>query len=203
MKNYKKIKSNIKKWYAKQRKEIKSGAAFCAPNGVRIDAPTKKQIKYELRRIDRKEAEKLKELDKISAAPVVRCISLSTEWKKSRMWGNNPHTVADIYTDTEHARYFGRASGCGYDKYSAAITSALNACDSIKKLIIENYNKLYKEMEHNGCYIYFDIIPALATSGSGINALKRVLTACGLTVRNEYYGKREDFLEFSNIKKYK
>lgn len=201
MKNYKKIKSNIKKWYAKQKKEIKAGALFCASNGVRIDNPTKEQRAAELRRLDRAEAKKIAELDRIAIAPAVRCISLSTEWKKSRMWGNNPHTVAAIFTDTDAARYFGRASGCGYDKYSAAVTQALNACDSVRRLIIENYNKLNKEMEHNGCYLYFDIIPALATSGSGINAVKRVLTACGLTVRSEYNGKKEDFLEFSNLKK--
>lgn len=203
MKNYKKIKSNIKKWYAKQKMEVKAGAPFLAANGVRIDNPTKEQKAAELRRLDRAETKKIAELDKIATAPAVRCISISTEWKKSRMWGNNPHTVADIYTDKEHARYFGRASGWGYDKYSAAVTDALNACDSVRRLIIENYNKLYKELENNGCYIHFGIIPSLATSGSGINALKRVLTACGFTVRNEYYGKIEDFLEFSNIKKYK
>lgn len=201
MKNYKKIKINIKKWYAKQKKEVKAGAPFCASNGVRIDNPTKEQIAAELRRLDRAEAKKIAELDRIATAPAVRCISIRTDWVRNSTCGNNPHTVAAIFTDTDAARYFGRASGCGYDKYSAAVTQALNACDSVRRLIIENYNKLNKEMEHNGCYIYFDIIPSLATSGSGINAVKRVLTACGLTVRSEYNGKKEDFLEFSNLKK--
>ena len=50
MKNYKKIKSNIKKWYAKQKKEVKAGAPFSASNGVRIDNPTKEQRAAELRR---------------------------------------------------------------------------------------------------------------------------------------------------------
>lgn len=200
MKNYKKIKSNIKKWYAKQRKEIKSGAAFFAPNGVRIDTPTKKQVKYELRRIDRAEAKKLAELDRIAAAPVVRVISVRTEWVKNSTWGNNPHTEAVIFTDKGHEKLLGRASGCGYDKYSASITYALSESNSIKRLIIENYRKLKKEFPANGCYIYFDNLPSLATSGSGINSLKRVLEACGLKCVNEYYGKREDFIEFSSRK---
>ena len=49
------------------------------------------------------------------------CISVEVSWKKSRTWGFNPtvEVWADGYTT-------GSASGCGYDKESAATAEAFN-----------------------------------------------------------------------------
>lgn len=49
-------------------------------------------------------------------------ISIAVEWHKSRTWGYNPTaTATGDKRETES-----RASGCGYDKGSAAIAGALN-----------------------------------------------------------------------------
>lgn len=63
-------------------------------------------------------------------------INISVHWSRSRTWGMNPHAEAWIcFTDekygTRSAYGEGRASGCGYDKRSAAIGDAL--CMNAKK----------------------------------------------------------------------
>lgn len=73
----------------------------------------------------------LLKIDRIAAAPDITEISISVDWVKSRLWGYNPR--AEIQTGS--AIYTGTASGCGYDKESAAIAGALNKCDSALKLL--------------------------------------------------------------------
>lgn len=77
-------------------------------------------------------------------------LSIATKWIKSRVWGCNPHTtVKVIYLDKdgflrcESAE--GKASGCGYDKESAAIDQALRKIEPLnyffKKAIKKDVKK--------------------------------------------------------------
>lgn len=76
-------------------------------------------------------AGKLEKLDRIAQAKDLDFITVSVDWVRSRTWGYNPHV--EIRTN---AGYFtGSASGCGYDKESAAIADAFNQCDSILKAL--------------------------------------------------------------------
>lgn len=43
-------------------------------------------------------------------------------WKKNRTWGLNPHATVTL----DGVTTTGRASGCGYDKASAAVVAALS-----------------------------------------------------------------------------
>lgn len=77
-------------------------------------------------------------------------IELSIEWIRSSTWGYNPHCNARIFTNQGIEEYNGTASGCGYDKASASIASALNQCKLIKKRmyeIKENYIKNHTEQK--------------------------------------------------------
>ena len=63
-------------------------------------------------------------------------INIRVEWSRSRMYGSNPHAFAYLrYEDekygTNTAMGEGRATGCGYDKRSAAVYEAL--CFNHKK----------------------------------------------------------------------
>ena len=60
----------------------------------------------------------------------VKAITISIEWKKSRMWGNNPIAEGRIeYADgTWGHTAAARASGCGYDKESSVIAQIFNEC---------------------------------------------------------------------------
>ena len=72
-------------------------------------------------------------------------ILISIEWKKSRTWGNNPHAEVKIFYNNNHIEIFtGSASGCGYDKRSAATAEALNKCELLKALLYKAENKRLK-----------------------------------------------------------
>jgi transposase-like protein len=82
----------------------------------------------------------IKEAEKIQAEqnqPEIKDITITIEWKKSRMWGNNPHATASINYKDKTAGAFrtgfyrspeGRytCSGCGYDKESTVIAQIFN-----------------------------------------------------------------------------
>lgn len=95
-------------------------------------------IKRATKAIDKETAKQLTKLERIAAAPTLEFIFISVDWKRSVTRGMNPSV--EIITNT--GNYYGSASGCGYDKESAAIAEALNACDSILKVIYD-----YKEKQ--------------------------------------------------------
>ena len=57
-------------------------------------------------------------------------ITITVNWNRSRTWGMNPSVVVSAGSETTE----GSASGCGYDKESAAVASAMNKNASIRKL---------------------------------------------------------------------
>ena len=57
----------------------------------------------------------------------VKEILISIEWKKSRMWGMNPHLTAWVrFEDETNTKFCCTASGCGYDKESQVISDVFN-----------------------------------------------------------------------------
>ena len=78
-----------------------------------------------------------KEADAIAEAPTSRVITINIDWKKSRTWGANP--FAEVWSGGEYTT--GRASGCGYDKRSAAVAQAFNQNRSILKIIYILFEK--------------------------------------------------------------
>ncbi|SCJ25383.1 Uncharacterised protein [uncultured Ruminococcus sp.] len=92
-----------------------------------VELATKRALKA----VEKDTATKLAQLDRVAAAPDLSFISISVDWVRSRTWGNNPHAEARTNTGV----FTGTASGCGYDKESAAIAEALNQCDSVLKVL--------------------------------------------------------------------
>lgn len=90
-----------------------------------------------VRKYEKECAEKLERLQRYAAAGDVKEISVSVEWHKSRAWGYNPVATVRIYGDNVSAARIGTASGCGYDKESAAIGEALNGVPAMKKLLCD------------------------------------------------------------------
>lgn len=139
----------------------------------------------------------LDRLDAADRAPKFAGLKAKVEWKRSRTWGCNP--VAEcwvfgngpaIYTTkdaddkpfadrngkpflcTTHY-WIGHASGCGYDKLSAAVGSGIS-CPTIDRLIVEN-EKCWK------CYAVDgdDSLPHLSISGKGVETLRALFRAYG------------------------
>lgn len=94
-----------------------------------------KAVEYAVKRLEKKAAQNLQKqldkLEKIENAPAVDSISISIDWVRSNTWGHNPHAMVD----DGYNRYYGKASGCGYDKASAAVAEALNQSVHILKAL--------------------------------------------------------------------
>lgn len=159
-------------------------------------------IKRATKAINKETAEQLAKLERIAAAPALDFISISVDWKRSATWGMNPSV--EIRTNT--GRYYGSASGCGYDKESAAIAEALNACNSILKVIYDYKEKQLADGKTDtsrtactgrdnrdiiGYGAGYEAMPYFE-GGVGASCFWSILKKCGYVVR-ENHTKKSDF----------
>lgn len=98
---------------------------------------TIEQVKKEATKKLDKELNKLSEIEN---AKEVQDIEISITWKKSATWGWCPRSnITTHLLDNQKYNYYerteGYASGCGYDKLSSAIASALNDSNGALKLL--------------------------------------------------------------------
>ena len=150
---------------------------------------TSERIKKRYKKIVQSE---LDLLEQIENAETPKEIVIYVNWVKNSYWGNNPH--AEVTDDKR--RYFGAASGCGYDKRSAAIAGAVNQSVQILKILCDK-----KELElqkgktgRNGKLIGYgsgySAIPKLE-SGVGIESFRRIFENCNYNW-NDYSGEKYD-----------
>ena len=105
---------------------------------------------------------------------------LVIRWVRNSTWGWNPH--AELFFDG--VTFTGRASGCGYDKASAAMADALNACPAIMRALYAKEDERpdgVTRREWIGYGSGYGVLPAFE-GGVGVRALCEVLTACGFSV---------------------
>ena len=128
-----------------------------------------------------------KRLDKVAAAEAVELpdgVSISVEWKKSRTWSANPHaTVYAAFSVTK-----GRASGCGYDKQSAAIAAAFNANPEVMAIIyaaVEAGVKPGYSVSDSVGLPFFD-------GGCGVSCFYTVFENCGYQFKKTADGRTFD-----------
>lgn len=105
---------------------------------------------------------------------------LVIRWVRNSTWGWNPHAVLYVAGET----FTGRASGCGYDKASAAMAEALNACPAIMRRVYAREDKRPEGVARRAWLGYgsgYGTLPAFE-GGVGVRTLCEVLTACGFCV---------------------
>lgn len=105
---------------------------------------------------------------------------LVIRWVRNPTWGWNPH--AELYAGGE--TFTGRASGCGYDKASAAMAEALNACPAIMRALYAKEDKRPEGVTRREWIDYgsgYGVLPAFE-GGAGVRNLCDVLEACGISV---------------------
>ena len=150
---------------------------------------TSERIKKKYRKTVQSELEVLKQIEE---AETPKEIVIHVDWVKNTYWGNNPHATI---TDGKR-RYFGSASGCGYDKRSAAVAQAANQSIRILKILCDK-----KELElqkgktgtNNAIIGYgsgYSAIPELK-GGVGIESFKKIFENCGYNW-NDYSGEKYD-----------
>lgn len=105
----------------------------------------KKAIERRKKEIDKNTIKELEKLETIKNAPTFTDIEIVVDWVKSNTWGHNPHATVRMWNGETFEQYEGRASGCGYDKESAAIASALNQCNGLLKVFTEYKEKQLKK----------------------------------------------------------
>lgn len=154
------------------------------------------------KKIEKETAAKLARLDRVANATDLNYISVSVDWVRSRTWGHNPHTEVRTNTGTYH----GTASGCGYDKESAAIAEAFNKCDSILKALYklkeDGLRAGKTDASETACTGFdnrsicgygsgYSVLPYFE-GGVGVSCFWSILKDCGYKTR-EQHTKHSDF----------
>lgn len=138
------------------------------------------------KKIDKEITAKMQELDNVAAAPDITFIRVEVNWTRSNTWGYNPH--AEVTTDKIYTRTFGTASGCGYDKRSAAVASAFDDHPGIMKILFTLAENALKNGEtyRNGIGYGsgYSVIPYFE-GGVGVECFWSILKKAGFECRAE------------------
>lgn len=80
------------------------------------------------RKIANRIKKQVAEIEGHKAQKPVKDLTIKIEWRKSRMWGMNPHAEVEVsFNDGTFERRDGyTVSGCGYDKESTVIAEIFN-----------------------------------------------------------------------------
>lgn len=144
-----------------------------------------------MKELEKELAQDMQKLDRAEAAPDVQRIAIHVEWKKSRTWGYNPHASVIV---NQMNRYEGSASGCGYDKRTAAIAEAANESAVLLRMLYslkESTLQAGEPMPYGcgGC----SVLPCFE-GGVGMSCYRNIFRACGLQmVEDNETGKHYDF----------
>lgn len=156
--------------------------------------------------IDKEIAATLEKLEKIEKAPDLQYISINVSYTKNTTWGYNPTATANTNNETTT----GHASGCGYDKESAAVASAFNKNYSILKTLytikenalkagLSDFSKTACTGVDNrttcGYGSGYSVLPYFE-GGVGVDCFWDILKKAGFTTRCNY-GKHENYYTVS------
>ena len=141
----------LKTWYYSDRMtpaalEMVKTAAAADQAATIPEAARAKMIKRYTNENEKNRARYLEKLDRAEAAEPLTSAAIVVDWTRSRTWGWNPTATVTVNNDC-HRQTKGSASGCGYDKESAAICGAFNANPSIMRA-------LYEHAEQGGKFPY-------------------------------------------------
>ena len=160
-------------------------------------------LKRAFKAIDATTKKALEKIARAQGAAAVAAVDVFVEWHKSRTWGYNPTAYITV-RDTDGRIYeaTGTASGCGYDKESAAVADALNNIDCIKKMLFDCKEAAIlsgKGTSSHACISYgagYGVLPYFE-GGVGMIAHEQIFRSCGLN-RTTYHGtKHADHYYFS------
>ena len=178
-------------WYWKQYLTPKSLEALknIAPEEKPIPGIVEKMKAKKAREEAKNTAKHLEALALAECYNLPERVSVSVEFTRSRTWGSIPHAAVT----TEERDTFGTASGCGYDKESAAIASAMNQHPEIMRI-------LYDYAESGKTFPYsvhtFAGLPSF-DGGCGVSCFRAVFEACGYKWRQVGNGKTYNAYEIT------
>ena len=119
-------------------------------------------------------------MDKANSAEYPEKITITVEWKRSKSWGMNPTATVRAGSCTTT----GFATGCGYDKESAAVASAMNKNYSILKVWYEHAEK-GGQFEYSISGAEHSMLPYM-DGGCGMSAVSNVFKKLGFRCEEEH-----------------
>lgn len=135
-------------------------------------------------KFEKEHAEKMNFIKSIEDSPSFpNPLIITVEWKKSRMWGNNPKAYTNYGFNGESI------GGCGYCKLSTATAQALNSCKPILKLLYKKEERRLKEnpQPERRAYIGYGsgygVLPSFE-GGVGVESHKSIIEGMGLKWEN-------------------
>lgn len=131
---------------------------------------------------------------------------ITVVWKRSSVWGYCPtiEAAATLYEGNVQRRYdtgMGRASGCGYDKRSAAVNKALYDLPLLQTLL------LWRGFRHTSPWSEFPLYGLskseygwrLTAGGAGMGTIERIFEANGF--REVCNSTRDGMYEFYHFER--
>ena len=166
---------------------------------ISAQTAAERALKRALKSIDKDTAEKAAKLARVAQADPLHVCDIWVEWKHNTSWGSTPAATATVYNERGNVtgETSGRASGCGYDKRSAAVADALNDSDSALKVLYTAEESALREGRTNrrevlGYGLGYGALPYFE-GGVGVGCFWRFLRAQGYRVNENERGKRDDF----------
>lgn len=166
IKGYKTQLNNINKFFNDKIRNAKKASKVWVGRYL-VENPTDHQRATAIKDIEKTRAKYLAKLEAANNAEKLTNIRIDVNWHKSSTWGHNP--TAEVWTSGGFYNT-GRASGCGYDKESAAVDEALSGSPSLQRFLIENAAKIKNAY---GLSTYAGLIQ-LNISGKGMSELLRI-----------------------------
>lgn len=163
----------LESWYLKQYTTPKTFEALqnCKPNEKPAAEILAKMKAKKAREEAKATAKRLEKLEAAESVELPETVNISVKFIRSRVWGWNPNAMVTA----ERRRTFGRASGCGYDKESAAIAYAFNDNPEIMRI-------LYDHAEAGEAFPYgvhiFAGLPS-CDGGCGVSCFREIFEVCG------------------------
>ena len=164
-----------------------------------------KQVRDMLTKVEQEAAEAdmnktLEAVKRAFAKPMPDSIRVDEEWKKSRTWG--PCPTVEVWMGGEYAK--GHASGCGYDKESAAAAMACNEIiDSVRILSTCAYIDMLESKvtgDKSRTYGYnFGIYGISFEGGVGYNCHKNIICRAGFELTSEFHPNTADGWRYRRI----
>lgn len=158
----------------------------------------------------------MKRLEKLNAESEARCtapfvdhLEVTLTWRDSKTWGLCPRADARWhdekgYHSQENVAY---AGGCGYDKLSSCLSSALNII--LTRNLYEARRKMSKKRKEEGKIPYglemsdYDVLPYFMTGGCGVSSTMRCVSYIGGKIKHDVGTKVMDrfVIDFKRPKK--
>lgn len=150
------------------------------------DNVKKKMVRRFTNENEKRRTRYLARIEKAEAATLPENVYISVEWANNRTWGKNPTAEVSINGRTMAK---GTASGCGYDKESAAICEALSAVPAVMRIL---YEAAEKGTKLPGPVIQYTAGLPWWDGGCGVSSFREAFARCGYVFEDVAHGKMFD-----------